>query len=231
MDINLGDVELLNNVLKFGYSINYKYMGKVSHSFDRFPTVTRFELPKVENLQFDDMPYDAECAHLDDPKPGKILGIIRDIKCYCIKIAPHIDYYRKQISYYNQTATDILTNEFALILPAFPTQNRQKSGIITSLITGFIDLAYEGITSFLHHKRQKALHKTVHAMENKVDLQCNKVFHLEDSMVMYGAYNSDTLEDFIGTVHKLHNRTTWNENLFSGQINNWYNYYSSSTGI
>ena len=44
-------------------------------------------------------------------------------------------------------------------------------------------------------------------------------------MVMYGVYNSGTLEDLIDTVHKLHNRTTWNEKLFSGQINNWYNYY------
>ena len=156
---------------------------------------------------------------------------MKDIKCYCIKIAPHIEYYRKQITYYNQTAADILTNEVALILPTFPTQNRKKRGIITSLITGFISLAYKGISSFLHHKRQKALHKAVNAIDNKVDLQRNKIFHLEDSMVMYGMYNSDTLEDLIDTVHKLHNRTTWNEKLLSGQIENWYNYYSSSSGI
>ena len=48
---------------------------------------------------------------------------------------------------------------------------------------------------------------------------------------MYGMYNSDTLEDLIDTVHKLHNRTTWNEKLLSGQIENWYNYYSSSSGV
>ena len=71
MDIKFGD--LPNNVLKFGYSINYKYMGKVSHSFDRFYIVTKFELPKVEDLKFDDIPYDAECTHLDDPKPGQII--------------------------------------------------------------------------------------------------------------------------------------------------------------
>ena len=88
MDIDLGNVDLPNNVLKFGYGINYKYMGKVSHLFDRFYIVTKFELPKVEDLKFDDIPYDAECAHLDDPKPGQILGILKDIKCYCIKIAP-----------------------------------------------------------------------------------------------------------------------------------------------
>ena len=44
-------------------------------------------------------------------------------------------------------------------------------------------------------------------------------------------YNSDTLEDLIDTVHKLLNRTTWNEKLLSGQINNWYKYYSSFTGV
>ena len=43
MDIDLGN--LPNIVLKFGYGINYKYMGKVSHSFDRFYIVTKFELP------------------------------------------------------------------------------------------------------------------------------------------------------------------------------------------
>ena len=99
MDIDLGD--LPNNVLKFGYSINYKYMGKVSHSFDRFYIVTKFELPKVEDLKFDDTQFDAECAHLDDPKPGQIFGILKDIKHNCIKIVPHIEYYRKQIAYYN----------------------------------------------------------------------------------------------------------------------------------
>ena len=64
--------------------------------------------------------------------------MIKEVKCYCVKIAPHINYYRKQITYYNQTATGILTNELTLILPTFTKQNRQKGGIITSLITGFI---------------------------------------------------------------------------------------------
>ena len=180
MEIDLGEVEFPNNILKFGYSINYKYVGKISHSFDRSYVVTKFELPKVEDLQFDDIPYDAECAHLDNPKPGQIIGMIKEVKCYCVKIAPHINYYKKEIAYYNQMATDILTNELALKLPTFPKQDRQKRGIIASL----------------HHKRQKALQKAVHAIENWVDLQ-HKIFHLEYSMIMYGVYNSDTLEDLI----------------------------------
>ena len=80
-------------------------------------------------------------------------------------------------------------------------------------------------------KDKKALHIAVHAMKNKVDIQCDKIFHLEDSMVMYGIYNSDTLEDLIDTVHRLHNQTTWNERLFAGQIKDWYHWYLSSKGV
>ena len=57
MDISLEDTELQNNILKFGYRINYKYTGTISHSFDRFYVVTKFELPKVQDLQFT-IPYD-----------------------------------------------------------------------------------------------------------------------------------------------------------------------------
>ena len=134
--------------------------------------VTKFELPKVQDLQFTTIPYDKNCEHLEDAKRkgGLTLGLIDEIKTYCIKTAPYIEYYKKQIEYYNQTATDILTNEIALILPIFIKNERHKIGIITSLFTGFIGLGYEGISSFLHYRRQKALKKVVHVMENNEDI-------------------------------------------------------------
>ena len=57
---------------------------------------------------------------------------------YCIKIAPYVEYYKKQIYYYNLTTYEIMTNEMALILPTYSKQEREKRGIISSLITGFI---------------------------------------------------------------------------------------------
>ena len=63
-----------------------------------------------------------------------------------------------------------MTNEIALMLPTFNKNERQKRGIITSLITGFIGLAYEGISSFLHHRRQKALQKAVSVLKDRVDI-------------------------------------------------------------
>ena len=58
-------------------------MGKVSHSFDRFYIVTKFELPKVEDLKFDDIPYNAECAHLDNPNVNCI-KFVYCINCYSL---------------------------------------------------------------------------------------------------------------------------------------------------
>ena len=151
-----------------------------------------------------------DCKYLDDAKSRKDYPIefIKEMKIYCAKIAPHIVFYKKQIDYYNQTAYEIITNELALILPTISKQERQKRGIITSLITCFIGLAYKGISSFLHYKRQKTLRQEVQAMENNVDIQCNKPFHLEASMVLHSIYNSDTLENLIDTVHRFHNQST-----------------------
>ena len=41
-------------------------------------------------------------------------------------------------------------------------------------------------------------------------------------MVIYSIYNSDTLEKLIITVHKMHNTSTWNENVFASKLNHWF---------
>ena len=90
-----------------------------------------------------------------------------------------------------------------------------------SIASSVIGLAYEGILSFLHHKRYKALHKAVKVIEKRTDMQCNRVYHLEDTLILYGTYNSDTLMDLIETVHKMHNVTTLREKIFTGTMLRW----------
>ena len=50
--------ELKRNILNFGYGVNFKYQGMLSHSFDRFYVVTKFELPKVEDLKLTTVQFD-----------------------------------------------------------------------------------------------------------------------------------------------------------------------------
>ena len=130
-------------------------------------------------------------------------------------MSPYVHYYNQQIKSLNDTACHILKNEIDLILPQVPI--KQKRGIITALVSGFIGLAYEGFSSFLHNRRHKALHKAVKAMDSKTTIQHNKLMHLEDSMVMYSIYNAETLEKCINTVNHMHNFMSLNDKLFAGQ--------------
>ena len=72
--------------------------------------------------------------------------------------------YQMQITAHNLTAHRILKNEVDLILPKFHKEHRSKRGIFGAIISGFLGLAFKGISSFLHHKRHKALQKAVKAI-------------------------------------------------------------------
>ena len=106
-----------------------------------------------------------------------------------------MDFDKKQIDYYNRKAHAILSKEISLILQNFPRDRKEEWSRISSLVTGFIRFAYEGISSYLQNKDKKHYKKAFMAMENQVNLKWSKIFHLEDSMVIYGIYNSDTLEN------------------------------------
>ena len=76
-----------------------------------------------------------------------------------------------------------MENEINLLLPQIPRKN--KHGIITTLMSSFIGLAYEGISSFLHHRQNKALHKAVNAMDSKANIQQNKLMQLKYMLEFY----------------------------------------------
>ena len=42
--------KLKKNILNFRFGANFKYEGKLTHSFDRFYIVAKYEIPKVEHL-------------------------------------------------------------------------------------------------------------------------------------------------------------------------------------
>ena len=54
-------------------------------------------------------------------------------------------------------------------------------------------------------------------MDSKTTIQCNKLMQLENSMLMYGIYNTEMLEKLINTAHHIHNMTYSHERLFAGQ--------------
>ena len=132
------------------------------------------------------------CTYLDNKHTDGAITRkhMLDLMTFCKKIEPFVVYYKQFIKSYNHMAHNTLENEINLILPQY--SRKQKHGIITTLVSSFIGLVYEGISSFLHHKRNKALHMAVKAMDNKANIQHNKLMQLENSMLMYGIYNMET---------------------------------------
>ena len=54
-------------------------------------------------------------------------------------------------------------------------------------------------------------------MDNQASIQCNKLMRLDNTVLMYGIYNVETLEKLINTVHEIHNTTSSHEKLFAGE--------------
>ena len=141
---------------------------------------------------------------------------------HCRRIAPYVKFYKQQIDYYNQTAYNLLQNEIGLILPNFNSRKKRfLTTILGTIASKVIGLAFEGMSSFLHHKRHKTLQKAVNIMNPKSEIDHNRVYHLEDTMIMYGKYNSDTLMELVKMVHQIQNVTTWKEKVFVSKMNEW----------
>ena len=51
--------------------------------------------------------------------------------------------------------------------------------------------------------------------------------HLENSLIMYGVYNAETLEKLVKTAHVLHSQQSLVEDLFVGQKVAAYEIYSN----
>ena len=96
------------------------------------------------------------------------------------RIVAYIRLYQKQVHYYNQTIYNILQNEITLILPTLNEPNRKKrflSAVLGTVTSKIIGLAFEGISSFLDHKRHKALNKAIKQINERQNIEHNRIYH------------------------------------------------------
>ena len=56
-------------------------------------------------------------------------------------------------------------------------------------------------------------------MDNEINANHNKLLKLDNTMLMYGIYNAETLEKLINTIHNIHNVTSSHEKMFAGEHN------------
>ena len=115
--------ELKQNVLRFGYGVNFRYEGMLSHLFDRFYVVTRIEIPKVSDLNLTVFQFDYNCSHVTNIEKDtkfKIPSMIKDMfRVYCKNIIPYMYLYKHQVEYYEKMVYNVLEKDIGLILPKF----------------------------------------------------------------------------------------------------------------
>ena len=155
--------EFKQNVLRFGYGVNFRYESMLAHLFDRFSVVNRIEIPKVSDLNLTVFQFDCNCsshvANIEKDTKFKIPSTIKGMfKVYCRNIIPYMYLYKHQVEYYEKMVYNNLEKDIGLILPKFGNMETNvqskcpKRQIISALISGFIGLAFEGILSYLQHK-------------------------------------------------------------------------------
>ena len=105
-------------------------------------------LPTIGDVKFSKLSFDHTCTYMKKEYTPNTDSrkYLTELRAYCNKIKPFVSYYSKLIHSYSKTTPNILQNEIRLLLPQV---SRQKCGIITTLVSSFIGLAYEGISRFL----------------------------------------------------------------------------------
>ena len=125
-------------------------------------------LPSMAHIKFSNLNFDHSCTYMNKKYAPNMDSskYLTELKTYCNKIKPFVSHYSKLIKSYNATVYSILVNE---IRPLLPQVSKQKCGIVSTLVSGFIGLAYEGISSFLQRKCEDALQKAIIAMNNEAN--------------------------------------------------------------
>ena len=105
--------KIQKNIFKFGYGINYKYEGMLTHLFDRFYVVTKFILPMMDDLKLSLINYNKESKYLSDSDENdkeQINRNIQDLITYCTILRQYMAFYKMQINVCNKTVHHILKN-------------------------------------------------------------------------------------------------------------------------
>ena len=78
--------KLKQNILNFGYGVNFKYEGMLFHSFDQFYIVTRFEITKTKDLRLTTFKFDFKCSYVNNTSTNTNYA---KLLIYCMNIAPY----------------------------------------------------------------------------------------------------------------------------------------------
>ena len=84
----------------------------LTQSFDRFYIITKFILPLIGDIRFEQLIFDDSCSYMNEEYVPNTDSskYLKELKMYCNKIRPFVTYYSKLIKSYINTVYDIIEN-------------------------------------------------------------------------------------------------------------------------
>ena len=238
--------DLFLNKLNMSYGINYKYNGLLHHNIHRVWIITKVVVPKFNDVKFPDIKFDPDCSFLKELKytHTHVAKHVNEIRSICHSMKPLITLLKQKELYYEKAITNILKEEIPRSLHGSgyshtgrtfqdpvsagqrfsrstmgetPVRKKKALAAFLPVIAGLATIAVESLNSFLQRKRNKAMASGMIAIKEDQTLAWNSLKQLENDFLMYGKYNVAQLQDIVGTVNDLQNKTMQLEKLLIGK--------------
>ena len=215
------------NHLNISLDINYKYNGLLYHNIDRVWVVTKVILPKLEDITFPDVKFDADCSFVNkicNANPS-VKTIIQSM-CKSMKPLITLIKQKERKKFYEMAIQSILKEEIPWSLHGkvssqlgssnqdpvsagrrflcsakgeMPMPVRRKKAISAFIpaIAGLAKIAVKSLSTFLQRKRNKAMAQGLNAIRNDQSLAWNSLKQLENDFLLYSKFNVAKLQDIV----------------------------------
>ena len=138
LDISAGQLDTLQNKLKFGYGVNFKYNGKLYHNLDRVWAVHRLSLPSVKQLDnLPEFPQELNCVLPVEehkiPMTNTVKSTRNFIQTLCQTTIPQFKLLQKQAGFFRNLAKNLLQHDLYHALHGLSpvTESRYKKRALT----------------------------------------------------------------------------------------------------
>ena len=212
--------EVNQNVLNFSYGINYKFNGMLNHNLDRVWIVTKIKLPKYEDIKINPLTYDDDCEFTKNRLTENNEEVKNALSTICNLIKPRLEMLKKKESHYKEYIKKILTKDIPIVLEQKSSEASRSKRAIAGLVpalTGLATIAIERVSSFISKKRNKAINKSLLAMQKQHSNDMNRLKELARDFTLYGQFNAENLEGIMNTINSLNNRTSKIEKMLQGK--------------
>ena len=223
------------NVLRFPYGVNFKFNGMLHQNMARVWIVTKFPIPRYEDLELQERNFMPECdfeVHSDDVQAWTdeyhyVTGWMHHI---CMSVQPQLKLLQEKEKFYKRELQQLLDEEILTALPALGPAGRTKrfAAALIPAIAGLVTLAVESLSGYLQNKRNKYIALAVDALSKENGHYRNQFNRYGHDLLLYGEFSVNSTEGIIDTLNEMYSRQTLVEETVANLTKDWPAKYLSN---